>query len=118
MALWQLALLMSQIREHNEEWAMDPEKIVVSDFLAGGHLACSLSVFWDREFVYGSLRCDAKTIRPDGMILCYPVITSGSYCHAGSFEKLLGRKQATRDVQIPGARAGFGWRGSGLRIFE
>ena len=83
---------MSQIREHNEEWAMDPEKIVVSDFSAGGHLACSLSVFWDREFVYGSLRCDAKTIRPDGMILCYPVITSGSYCHASSFEKLLGEE--------------------------
>ena len=76
-ALWQLALLMSQIREHSEEWAVDPEKIVVSGFSAGGHLACSLGVFWNREFVYGPLGCDAKAIRPDGMILCYPEVITG-----------------------------------------
>lgn len=91
-ALWQLALLMSQIREHSGEWAVDPEKIVVSGFSAGGHLACSLGVFWNQEFVYGPLGCRAGDIRPDGMILCYPVITSGPYCHAGSFEKLLGEE--------------------------
>ena len=33
---------------------------------------------------------DEKLIRPAGMILCYPVITSGRYWHQGSFENLLG----------------------------
>lgn len=33
-------------------------------------------------------------LRPDGMILCYPVITSGVYAHEGSFERLLGTERA------------------------
>jgi len=89
--LLELALLVAQIREHSQEWEVDPERVVVSGFSAGGHLACSLGVFWNREFVYGPIGRRAKEIRPDGMILCYPVITSGTYCHAGSFENLLGQ---------------------------
>ena len=33
---------------------------------------------------------EAERIRPDGMILCYPVISSGEYCHGDSFVNLLG----------------------------
>lgn len=91
-ALWELALLVARIREHSQEWNVDPQKIVVSGFSAGGHLACSLGVFWNREFVYGPLGKKKEDIRPDGMILSYPVITSGPGCHAGSFENLLGEE--------------------------
>lgn len=90
--LLELALLVAQIREHSQEWEVDAEKIVVSGFSAGGHLACCLGVFWNREFVYGPIGRKAEEIRPDGMILCYPVITSGIYCHSGSFENLLGNE--------------------------
>ncbi len=34
-----------------------------------------------------------EMLRPDGMILCYPVITSGEYAHRGSFENLLGDRE-------------------------
>lgn len=91
-ALLELALLVSQIRDHSREWFVDPEKIVVSGFSAGGHLACSLGAFWNREFVYGPLGQSREKIRPNGMILCYPVITAGPHCHAGSFENLLGEE--------------------------
>ena len=50
----------------------------------------------------------AEQIRPNGMILCYPVITSGEYAHRGSFEALLGedaydpekRKEQSLELQV------------------
>lgn len=95
--LLELALLVAQIRERSQEWKVDSDKIVVSGFSAGGHLACSLGVFWNREFVYGPIGRKAEEIRPDGMILCYPVITSGIYCHEGSFKNLLGDQAANHE---------------------
>lgn len=91
-ALLELAMLVGRIRSHADEWMVDPEKIVVSGFSAGGHLAASLGVFWNRDFVYGPLGLEAGQIRPDGMILSYPVITAGPECHAGSFQNLLGEQ--------------------------
>ncbi|MFT4106303.1 MAG: alpha/beta hydrolase [Lacrimispora sp.] len=88
----ELALAMSHIRSHALEWQIDPGKIIVAGFSAGGHLACSLGAFWNREFLYGPLNLEPESIRPDGMILSYPVITSGPGCHAGSFQNLLGEK--------------------------
>ena len=63
---------------------------------AGGHLAASMGVFWKEEFLAGALgirKEEQKLIRPDGMILCYPVITSGEFAHRGSFQNLLGARQ-------------------------
>lgn len=88
----ELAMAISHIRSHASEWLVDPDKIIVSGFSAGGHLACSLGAFWNREFLYGPLKLDPEAIRPDGMILGYPVITAGPYCHAGSFKNLLGTR--------------------------
>lgn len=56
------------------------QRIVVCGFSAGGHLAASLGVHWR----------DAGLPRPDGMILCYPVITAGKYAHQGSIANLAG----------------------------
>lgn len=89
-SLQELALLMAQIRRHSREWNVDPDRIAVAGFSAGGHLACSLGTFWNREFVCGPLGVKAEEIRPDGMILSYPVITSGQWAHANSFIHLLG----------------------------
>ncbi|MEY8355100.1 alpha/beta hydrolase [Lachnospiraceae bacterium 54-53] len=87
----ELASAISHIRSHAGEWLVDPDKIIVAGFSAGGHLACSLGAFWNREFLYGPLKTEPEAIRPDGMILCYPVISSGPCCHAGSFRNLLGK---------------------------
>lgn len=96
-ALWQLALVVARIRENSGQWLVDPEKIVVSGFSAGGHLACSLGAFWNREFVYGALGRKPEEIRPNVMLLSYPVITSGPFCHKGSFEKLLGEEADNKE---------------------
>ncbi len=54
-ALMELALAMKVIREHGDEWNVDVDRIAVSGFSAGGHLACCLGVFWDGEWLYGAL---------------------------------------------------------------
>ena len=90
LALLQLAKAVAHLREYADEYHIDTEKIVVQGFSAGGHLACSLGVFWKKPFLSETLGVSAEQIRPNGMILCYPVITSGEKAHQGSFEKVLG----------------------------
>ncbi len=86
----ELAYAVSLVRSHAEEWLVDPEKIIVCGFSAGGHLACSLGAFWNQEFLYKPLELTPDEIKPGGMILAYPVISSGPCCHEGSFLNLLG----------------------------
>lgn len=62
-------------------------------FSAGGHLAASLGVLWNRANWAQRLGLDPQEIRPDGMILAYPVVTSGPYAHRGSFDNLLGEER-------------------------
>ena len=53
-------------------------------------MACSIGTFWTRSVAYEGIKRTAREVRPDGLILCYPVITSGEHCHPGSFQELLG----------------------------
>ncbi len=87
----ELALSMKIIREHASKWHIDENKIVVQGSSAGGHLAMCLGVFWKKEWLYQSAGVQsADRIKPNGIILCYPVITTGEFSHKGSFEHLAG----------------------------
>lgn len=77
----ELADTVAYIREHSEELNTNPNMIVVLGFSAGGHLACSVGCLWNRF---------NKNARPDAMVLCYPVISSGPFAHKGSFTNLTG----------------------------
>ena len=90
-ALHQLAKAVSILRKGSDRWLIDPEKILVMGFSAGGHLAASLGVFWNKGEITEELKVSADEIRPNGMILSYPVITSGEKAHRGSFESLFGK---------------------------
>ena len=76
---------------------MDTEKIVVQGSSAGGHLAASLGVFWNKPFVAEALGMDSEKFRPNGLMLSYPVITSGEKAHKGSFESVLGEDYADEE---------------------
>lgn len=81
------------IRDHAEEWNIDKDKIVILGFSAGGHLAALLSTCWNEPVIAEHGLSNAKA-RPNGSILCYPVITSEpEKCHEGSFTWLLGEKK-------------------------
>jgi acetyl esterase/lipase len=77
------------LRQHADEYGIDADKITVIGFSAGGHLAASLAEYWDSEVITGYFGQDAQLFRPDGLILGYPVITSGTFAHQDSFAALL-----------------------------
>lgn len=88
-ALLELAKAVWIVRTNADRWNIDENKIIVCGFSAGGHLAASLATFWSKEFVWKTLGADKEMLRPDGAILCYPVITSGEFAHRGSFDNAL-----------------------------
>lgn len=92
VAARELGEAVAWIREHADEWLVAEDKILVCGFSAAGHLACSLGVFWEKEDIWGAIERKPEEIRPDGLILCYPVISSGEFAHQGSFEELLGEE--------------------------
>lgn len=78
------------VRQRAQEWKIDPNKIGVIGFSAGGHLAASVATRFD----YLADKTDpllSISARPDFAVLGYPVITlEGEAAHAGSRKALLG----------------------------
>ena len=93
-ALFELSYAVAKVRENAQEWNVDTDRIAVCGFSAGGHLAASFSTLWNRDFVKEYFDYQGGENKPNGMILGYPVITSGEHAHGGSFENLLGEKTA------------------------
>lgn len=89
-ALCALGSALVWIRAHAAQYAIDARQISVCGFSAGGHLAASLGVYWSEPFLSDLVGEAATEMRPDKMILCYPVITAGEYAHKGSIDNLLG----------------------------
>ena len=67
------------VRQHAEEWGVDPAKVGIQGASAGGHLAASASTLYASE-----------ATRPDFQVLFYPVITMLGPTHAGSHNSLIG----------------------------
>lgn len=99
-ALLELGKAMQMIREHADTWDVDPDKILLEGSSAGGHLAASLGMFWNKPFLAEKLGVDSKMLRPAGMILNYPVITSGPYAHDDSFRSLLGDQYEAKKEEM------------------
>lgn len=74
------------------EWHVKADKILVEGSSAGGHLAASYGMFWKEPFLAEKVGIASENLRPAGMILHYPVITSGEYAHRDSFRILLGER--------------------------
>lgn len=69
---------------------LDPHRLAVCGFSAGGHLAASVALLAHRPEVCADLGAEASQLRPDAVILGYPVITSGDFAHKGSIANLAG----------------------------
>ena len=102
-ALCELVRSMKCIRTHSKEWKIRPDRIFVLGCSAGGHLAASLGVFGHSAEILTAAGLDtedSEAVRPNGLILCYPVITGGEYAHRGSFENLLGSEMEHRTEEM------------------
>jgi acetyl esterase/lipase len=81
------------VRSHAAEWHVDPARIGVMGFSAGGHLASTASTHFDRGNGSAADPIDRAGSRPDFAILAYPVITfTEPWTHQGSKTNLLGEK--------------------------
>ncbi|MCI0379271.1 MAG: alpha/beta hydrolase [Gemmataceae bacterium] len=80
-------------RHNAKEWRIDPARVGIIGFSAGGHLASSVGTHFDGGKKDAKDPVETQSCRPDFMILLYPVITlQGPYHHAGSRNNLLGKK--------------------------
>ena len=78
------------IRAQAAEWKIDPKRIGILGFSAGGHLAATIATHFDSGKPGASDPIGRVSSRPDLAILIYPVITMGEKTHAGSKKNLLG----------------------------
>lgn len=79
---------MQLVRQRAAEWHVDPNKIGVIGFSAGGHLASTIATHFDKAVIENN---DNISLRPDFAMLIYPVITFGPFAHLGSRDNLIGK---------------------------
>jgi len=80
------------IRYNAREWGIDPVKIGISGFSAGGHLASTSATHFDNGKANSGDPVEKMSSRPDFAVLIYPVITfNEQWGHMGSRENLIGK---------------------------
>ncbi|MGN8071065.1 alpha/beta hydrolase [Mucilaginibacter sp. SG564] len=91
----QSALCM--IRKNAKLWNIDPAKVGVIGFSAGGHLASTLGTHFDKPAIKHNGNI---SLRPDFMALIYPVISFGTFAHIGSRDNLIGNKPSPQFIDL------------------
>lgn len=101
-ALLQVAESVLYLKEHTDEYHIDPEKIVVQGCSAGGHLAANYGIAWNSPFLTKlmGMENDPERLCVAGLLLCYPVITSGEKAHEESFRNLLGEQYEEKKDEL------------------
>lgn len=88
-ALLELAKSMELIHQYADEWRVEVDKIYLFGGSAGGHLAACLGCFWHTDWLSEKSGVKNELLKPAGMLLAYPVISSGPNAHQGSFINLM-----------------------------
>jgi acetyl esterase/lipase len=81
---------MIHIRENAEKYNINKNRVFAVGFSAGGHLAGSLGILHADKSVLDTLGISEGDNRPDGVIMCYPVVSALLPTHEPSFEHLTG----------------------------
>lgn len=83
---------MKFARQRANEWNLDPNRMGVVGFSAGGHLASTLATYFNKAQIENA---DNINLRPDFLVLVYPVISMDpKVTHLDSRKALLGEKPA------------------------
>jgi len=89
---------MRYVRQHAAEWNVDARRIGVIGFSAGGHLASTLATHFDKPYVDNPDRID---LRPDFLVLVYPVISmDAKITHMDSRKALLGNNPSESQIRF------------------
>jgi acetyl esterase/lipase len=89
------------VRAHAKEWELDPARIGIIGFSAGGHLASTAATHFDAGDPSAADPIDRASCRPDFAILVYPVIKMGEDAtHRGSQKNLLGANPSPELIKL------------------
>ncbi len=89
---------LKTVRSRAKEWSVDPGKVGIIGFSAGGHLASTAGTHFQKSYIDNK---EGINLRPDFMILVYPVINlSDSLMHKGSRDNLLGPNPSEESVRF------------------
>lgn len=86
------------IRKDAGTFCIDPDKLVICGFSAGGHLCGSICVHF-LDIIDDNQAYSEFSNRPNAAILSYPVITSGEFAHQGSIINLLGHEPTEAELE-------------------
>lgn len=86
------------VRQRAEEWKLNPAKIGIMGFSAGGHLASTTGTHFNKSYIPND---ENVSLRPDFMILIYPVISmKEGLTHGGSRTNLLGKTPSEEQIKL------------------
>ncbi len=86
------------VREGAAKWGIDPAKVGIMGFSAGGHLASTAATHFEKAYIDNTSN---TSLRPDFQILIYPVISMrDSLTHGGSHDALLGKNPSQQDLDL------------------
>lgn len=86
------------VREHAAEWKINPAKIGIMGFSAGGHLASTAGTHFGKSYIPNP---ENTSLRPDFLILVYPVISmQDGLTHSGSRTNLLGKSPSEEQIAL------------------
>ena len=94
--LQDVSLAIAHIKRNAEKYNVNPDRIFVCGFSAGGHLAASAGTMWNHSAAAFE-GMEKGENRPCGMILSYPVATLGEYTHIESCRYVTGEEEPTRE---------------------
>ena len=87
---------IKMVRENAAKWNIKTDQIGVLGFSAGGHLASTIGTHFNHALIPNK---NNTSVRPDFMILVYPVISlSKALGHQGSREQLLGKNATAEKI--------------------
>lgn len=87
-------------RANANAWNLNPKRIGIIGFSAGGHLASTAATHFDSGVAQSDDRVTRQSSRPDFAILVYPVVTMDKATHAGSRRNLLGDKPSDELIKL------------------
>lgn len=100
-ALLEACEAVAEVRRHAKEWNIDPDRIAVCGFSAGGHLTGTVGTLWNQDFVCDTLGYHNEEHRPNALILSYAVLSAEpDALHGGSFQNLLGHDPEVEEQQL------------------
>jgi acetyl esterase/lipase len=92
---------MRLVRANAKNWNIEPDKIGIMGFSAGGHLASTLGTHNDEGNKNSKDSIEQQSCRPDFMVLMYPVISFVDSCvHIGSRSALFGKNQTEELIKF------------------